>query len=151
MWIPWADKRGTECGGGLSKILPESTQKCALMGPKGRTIDPKWSQNGAKKLLGPTLGPPWGPERPKGAKKTRKSRVCPPRGRPPFCRVPPGGPKKTPKIEELGEMTAAGATRDRQKDTGVLRFRLFRFRALPGVILGAPGCPRGPFWALVGP
>ena len=72
------------------------------------------------------------------------------RGRPGKGRAPPGDPKKEPKIEEHGEMAAAGATRERQKSRRALFFRLFRFRALPGVILGAPGYPRGPYWALLG-
>ena len=56
----------------------------------------------------------------------------------------------TPKIEEHAKMTAAGATRKRHKGTSVVRFRLFRFWALPDVILGAPGCPRAPDSAVSG-
>ena len=76
-------------------IDPKST-------PNRPQIDPKWTRNPRR--------------RPKGVPGTIPDAFSGLRGRPKKRRAPPGDPKKTPKIEDHGKMTAAGATRDRQKD-----------------------------------
>jgi hypothetical protein len=88
---------------------------------------------------------------PKGIPGTIPGTFSGGRGRPKICRAPPGDPQKTSKIEEQGEVTAAGSTRQGQKYMSVLFFRLFRFRALPGIILGAPGPPGDHFGYSWGP
>jgi hypothetical protein len=52
---------------------------------------------------------------PKGIPGTIPDTFSGGRGRPKICRAPPGDPQKTPKIEEQGEVTAAGSTRQGQK------------------------------------
>lgn len=68
-------------------------------------------------------------------------------GVPKFAPRGPKGPPKDLKFEEQVAVTSAGAQGERQNYQTVFIFRLFRFRVLPGITLGALGSPRGPFWA----
>ena len=114
-------------------------------------IDPKLTQIGPRKLPWSLSGATLGQERPESTKNTRKSHEKRAKGGPKIRGRPREIPKRPPGIDEHAKMRASGTTRKRQKDTSMSCFRLFWFRSLPGVLLGAPGCPRGPFWTPPGP